>query len=315
MTVSDSSSEPPVKRQKIAGGNRLLKDLPVDQFLAKTALFAGPQVTVVVAEKEFALPKALLCYSSRFFDAVFKGEDAEGGGQKTDLPGCSSDTFGLAVQWMYQSQVVVPTRHHAAPAAAAAAHDAGISSPAPSRQSSEALDDADLRWFEEEKLDLEMYPGFAKNGGAQTISRLLSFLTLAERIELLGPFDSVFATIKCTLATFGFFAPRVGYIRTALMPGHIRVAAEMPGSHPVRKLFADACFREFMQDMFSSVQPPARPFRFDRELKELDSFGTEMLVALRAATRSRRRQVNSKRDGVEWIFHDPLNEKDFKIVV
>ncbi|KAK2628225.1 hypothetical protein QTJ16_002871 [Diplocarpon rosae] len=281
----------------------------------KTALFAGPQVTVVVAEKEFTLPKALLCYSSRFFEAAFKGEYEEGGEQRMDLAACSSDTFGLAVQWMYQSQVVVPTRHHAAHAAAPAASDAGISSPAQSRQSSENSEDVDLRWVEEEKLDLEMYPGFAKNGGAQTISRLLSFLKLADRIELLGPFDSILATIKSTLATFGFFAPRIGYIRTALMPGHIRVAAEMPGSHPIRKLFANACFREFIQDMFSSVQPPPRPFRFDREVKELDSFGTEMLVALREATRSRRRQVNSKKDGVDWIFHDPLNEKDFKVVV
>ncbi|KAI9053538.1 hypothetical protein LZ554_002493 [Drepanopeziza brunnea f. sp. 'monogermtubi'] len=327
MSAPGSSGEPPFKRQKTRDQNVLLKDLPADDFLRQIQLFQGPQVTIVIAERDFKLPKALACYSSPYFNAAFNGNFKEGEEQKLTLTDCSPETFSLVVQWMYQSHIVVPTAHHRqvkpaignAPngSGSVANNEAAIKSPAESRQSSVASEDTtDMRWAEEEKLEMEFYPNFARNHAAQTVSRLLAFLKLADRIDLLGPFDSVIATLREILTHSGI-GSRWGWARTALLPGHVRLAAALPASNPIRGLLADACYREFVLDLFGHVQQqaPARPFRFFREVRDLDCFGADLLRSYMQRQVGKKRVLNAKTKEAEWVFTDPLTEKDFRVVV
>lgn len=277
-------------------------------------------MVVTVGEKDFTLSKELLRYNSTYFGLVLKSESKEGEEQKlinVTLPDCSPETFELAVQWMYQGQINVPTRQPNANCIANCnvtgdANDVGINTPTDSRQSSVVSEDVEMKWVDEEKLDLEFYPGLATNGKAQTVSRLLAFFKLAEKIGLLGPFDAPIATIRNTLIRSSTSSRASGMMcRTALLPGHIRLAAELPTGHQLRQLIADACFREFVQDMYSTTHPPSKPFRFDKELKELDGFSSDMLRSFRQS--SRKRLQNAKKDGYLWEMLDPLTDSNFKI--
>lgn len=269
-----------------------------------------------------------MCYSSPIFDAAFNDNFKEGKEQSLTLTDCSPETFSLVVQWMYQSLIVLPIPKANPPANSTVGNttdggpdtskEAGIlKAPneactqvqAESPQSSIAPEDLNLRWAQEEKLKLKFYPNFARYPAAQTISRLLAFLRVADKIDLIGPFDSVIATMKDVLRD-STIAGRWGVARTALMSGHVRLAAEMPLSHPVRKLIADTCFREFVQDLFSPVQPPAKMFRFDRELRELDGFAADMLRKFRQTSK---RRVQGAKKEYEWVLLDPLTETEFRV--
>ncbi|KAH9221525.1 hypothetical protein DL95DRAFT_474020 [Leptodontidium sp. 2 PMI_412] len=322
MASSDTTCEPPVKRQKVAEPRTLLKDLPADQFLKHASLWNSPPVTILVHGTEFKVPKDLLCYNSSFFNSAFNGSFKEGEEKKMDFQDCSAETFQLAVQWIYFSQINVPARQVIAQDSSTiasnnssqyisqnssllvncTASEVNTSTPAQSRQSSVATTelDANLRtWAEEENIEIKFYPDFGTNEKAQIISRLLAFLKLADKIDLIGPFDSVVASIKQAIHT----SPN----RRGLLPGHIRLAAELSLTHPVRRLFADACFREFVQDMIPHDKA-TKPFRFDKELNDLDSFSSDLLRSYR---KSERKRQLSKKNAPEFIFTDPFTENKF----
>jgi hypothetical protein len=54
----------------------------------------------------------------------------------------------------------------------------------------------------------------------------------ADRIFFMGPFDSVLQGIQSLLSS-----------RTALLPEHIRTAAQLPYGHPLRNLIAQVCVK------------------------------------------------------------------------
>ncbi|PVH88238.1 hypothetical protein DL98DRAFT_565906 [Cadophora sp. DSE1049] len=321
MASSDTTSESPVKRQKVSEPRTLLKDLPPDQFLKHAALWQSPPVSIMVHGIEVKVPKDLLCYNSSYFNSAFNGPFKEGEEQKLDFHDCSADTFQMAVQWIYFSQVKVPACQVAAQEAPAATKQSNIqnstqagctaiqansTTPWRSRQSSVASNEVDTNlraWAIDENLDIQFYPDFALNDKAQTVSRLLAFLKLADKIDLIGPFDSVIASIKQVIAS----SPG----RRALLPGHIRLAAELSPTHPIRKLFADACFREFVQDLIPN-NAQCKPFRFDRELSELDSFSSDLLRSYR---QSDRKKGANKKNAPEFSFTDPFTESKFNIAI
>ncbi|KAG4425776.1 hypothetical protein IFR04_000983 [Cadophora malorum] len=322
MASSDTNSEPPVKRQKVSEPRTLLKDLPADQFLKHAALWQSPAVSIMVHGTEIIVPKDLLCYNSSYFNSAFNGRFKEGEEQKLHFHDCSADTFQMAVQWIYFSQIKVPTCQvsvQEAPATAklnmsqngtqtsCTAKQAKPTTPSQSRQSSVASNEIDTNlraWAMDENLDIQFYPDFAANDKAQTVSRLLAFLKLADKIDLIGPFDSVIASIKQVISS----SPG----RRALMPGHIRLAAELSPTHPIRKLFADACFREFVQDLIPGTNVQGKPFRFDKELSEFDSFSSDLLRSYR---QSEKKKVTNKKTGPEFSFTDPFTESKFSITI
>jgi len=112
-------------------------------------------VTIHVGGKSYPLSKKLVCYYSTFFDRAFNGSFKEGVEQTIKLEETSAETFETIVQYMYTSHVVIPT------------------TPITKVEDGE----------KEEKIS-------ATHITQEKITRLLNFIALADRIDLLGPFDS-----------------------------------------------------------------------------------------------------------------------------
>lgn len=55
--------------------------------------------------KDLHNPQDLICYSSLFFKAAFKGEFAEGQSQTMSLDEVNSEVFGLLVHWLYTREI------------------------------------------------------------------------------------------------------------------------------------------------------------------------------------------------------------------
>lgn len=202
------------------------------------------------------------------------------------------------MQWLYTSQVV-PHAHQASSQDATNAVVKETDDASETRQYSVASNGIDLKWVEEENIGLEFYPEFAKNEGAQTISRLLSFLKLAEQIALLGPFDGPIATITDILISS----------RSALMPGHIQITAQFPPGHVLRKLFGQACMRDYVHDILPRANPKPSLFRFSKEMDELDSFAADLARVYRDMPK--KRNISAKSQGVTYIYTDPLTGNSF----
>ncbi|KAH7364293.1 hypothetical protein BKA65DRAFT_134167 [Rhexocercosporidium sp. MPI-PUGE-AT-0058] len=323
MVSSDTTSEPPVKRQKVVEARTLLKDLPADEFQKKATLYNGPMIAIQVREKEFMLSEPLLCHFTSFFDEYLKSPTKEGEQRKLVFDECSSETFQLVFQWIYFSHINVPTRHIAvqdAPVSCSQNNNSETdlkvklttpevhaTTPASSRQSSAVptdIDEAFATWSREENIDTQLFRGIETNEKAQSILHILAFLKLADKIKLLSPFDSVVAEVKTILLS----------TRAALLPGHIRLAAVFPPGHPVRNLIADACVREFTVDMFPRLaQTKVTPFRFSKELDELDGFAADLMRAYKKAPR-KKGPPGSKKDGPpDYQGFDPLSGGWFRL--
>ncbi|KAH8792508.1 hypothetical protein BGZ57DRAFT_948258 [Hyaloscypha finlandica] len=65
---------------------------------------------------------------------------------------------------------------------------------------------------------------------ADKLNLYIDFIMFADCINLMGPFDSVLQGIRSLLLS-----------RTALLPEHIRTAAQLPYGDPLRNLIAQAC--------------------------------------------------------------------------
>ncbi|KAL2065053.1 hypothetical protein VTL71DRAFT_4193 [Oculimacula yallundae] len=326
MATSDTSGERPLKRQKLEDPRVLLKDLPANEFQKKVALYSGPMITITVREREFMLSQPLLSYYTSFFDEDLKSPIKEGEIRQLVFDGCSSETFQLVHQWIYSSQINIPTRQSAVQdvpincsqnstnsstkaKTRATTSEAHEDTPASSRQSSAIPTDTDadaafLTWAQEEDVKIELLPGIETNENAQSVSRLLAFLKLAHDIELLGPFSSVVEEIRATITSF----------RSALLPGHIRVAAVFSSGHPVRTLIAEACTRAFASYSFPRLVDgkKAATFRFEKELDELDGFAADLIREYTKA--SKKKVVSTKKDTPpEYWCIDPLTSCWFRL--
>lgn len=65
----------------------------------------GPQVTVIVEDRTYKLPKTLLCNKSTFFDKAFNGHFLEAEEQKVNLTSTTPQTFDCLVQWVYKDEI------------------------------------------------------------------------------------------------------------------------------------------------------------------------------------------------------------------
>jgi hypothetical protein len=70
--------------------------------------FKGPKVIIKVEDKEYELPKKLLCDASSFFDRAFNGNFKEGNEQKMELKETTKTCFELAIQWMFSGKIILP---------------------------------------------------------------------------------------------------------------------------------------------------------------------------------------------------------------
>lgn len=192
-------------------------------------------VTIHVDGRDFLLPRGLLCYNSEFFDRALNGYCGEATQDHMTLPRCSVETLELIIQWFYNAQIVLQARKAKSQSNqdSESQQEAQTSDERPnyvllhrdiSDDNEEENDDSERDARETPGIDR----GNVQDTKAQDISRLLAFLKLADRIILLGPFDSVVATIKALILGS----------RDSLQAEHIRSAAELPAGHGVRKLFA-----------------------------------------------------------------------------
>ncbi|KAF4635565.1 hypothetical protein G7Y89_g2531 [Cudoniella acicularis] len=203
------SDQHSAKRVKMPD-KKLLKNLPADEFTKTMDKYChGPDVTILVGDQQYNLPKELLCDNSTFFHRAFNGSFQEGIEQKLLLKETTSNAFQLVTQWMYTGNVV---------------------------------------------LALETLTS------AETITQLLDFLRLADRLDILGPFDSVVEMVKSTLRKD----------QAALLSHHIREAVKLPSGHAIRNIFAQVCVKDYTPSLRKSAI-----FRFRKELDEVDEFAAD----------------------------------------
>lgn len=109
---------------------------------------------------------------------------------------------------------------------------------------------------------------------AESVNLMIDFLMLADRIQLLGQFDSVALMIKQVLIQ-DF---------TTLKSKHIESASLLPPGHPLRKMLAQACVRPYIHHIRPpghaiDSKDPRQVFGFQKELDEIDGFAADLLRA------------------------------------
>ncbi|KAF8863304.1 hypothetical protein BDZ45DRAFT_685928 [Acephala macrosclerotiorum] len=262
--MSNSSSAPEsTRRYKIEDKKPLLRELPASQFLRT---FKGPEVVVSVQGEDFTLPKGLLSYNSPYFDCAFNGAFQEATEQKLSMSDCSRDTFKLVIQWIYTSKITLDE----------VAQNQGLFVP----DNTAATQDARIN---PKIIKVEQM--------SQNVTRLLDFLMVADKIQLLGPFDSVVEMMKQIIVPD----------RSALLATHIRAATNLPSGHGARKLFGKACVKDYLEFLYKSQK-----MRFGVELEELDSFAADVL-------RETPKLWVTGRNYSSFRFQDPLTNEEITL--
>jgi hypothetical protein len=197
----------------------------------------GPSVTFHVGTETFKLPKGLVCHNSTYFDRAFNGEFIEGKTQSITVS-ASVDTFKQVIQWMYTSQVTLP-------------------SPTPSKKPKIQVTDSSTVEF--------------KDVDSQQVTDLIQFLVYADEINLLGPFDKIIDTLKSILIrNSACLLPQ--HIRTAYqLPRHHPLQKLV-----VQACILDYAYH-ITRHWPSMHTTPRRVFRFNEEKAELDSFAADLL--------------------------------------
>jgi len=98
---------------------------------------------------------------------------------------------------------------------------------------------------------------FLSNANAST--QIAGFLKPADRLDLLGQFDSLVKNMSDFLISD----------RSLLEPHHVRQAVELPSGHDVRLSVAKACLRPYMESIKKSKE-------FKLKV-ELDAFASDLL--------------------------------------
>jgi hypothetical protein len=137
---------------------------------------------------------------------------------------------------------------------------------------------------------------------AGLITKLLAFLKLSDEIQLLGPFSQVIK-IMTTIVVAS---------RTSLQSSHIRTAFEFPSAHPTRKLFAQACVKEYAVSFFKKPATKTKDFRFKKDLDECDAFAAALLTEFAEMFRGRSRRTGCHEQRTVEM-KDPLSGESFHV--
>ncbi|KUJ22424.1 uncharacterized protein LY89DRAFT_777542 [Mollisia scopiformis] len=276
-----AANEPRPKRRKTEQPEVLLKNLRADEFIDKIALYNTPMITVVLDQGEFLLPRGLLNYNSEFFDRALNGYYKEATQDFILLPGCSIESFMLVTRWIYHAQIVLP-RFEITSKSSQTSNNAREPQIRDINDEEFVDSDEDPAWLESHARDSVETRPRPPDTNAQKISRLLAFLKLADRIMLLGPFDSVLMAIKELILSD----------RNCLEAEHVRSAAELPAGHGARKLFAQACLRDYITSIFPKSDKDT--FRFAKELEELESFSSDLFQEFNRVLLEKKTEVFSR---------------------
>jgi hypothetical protein len=95
------------------------------------------------------------------------------------------------------------------------------------------------------------------------MSHYVSFIKLADRIDLCGDFSQLYSQVEQLLASSWDIC---------LTTEHIRDAVELPRGHPLRKMIAISCANRFMSSL---------SFKFKKDLDELEGFSADLFTVLR----------------------------------
>jgi hypothetical protein len=134
-----------------------------------------------------------------------------------------------------------------------------------------------------------------EDAGAWKITNYLNFLKLAQQIELLGPYDSVYEGLVDVLVSS----------RMSLNIEHLRVAAELPTGHFIRKLFARACVIPYIHDSNLDRHIPDRiTFVWHQALDEMESFASDLFKEYGQTIR--KKQIHKTGRQNYLTFKDPL---------
>jgi hypothetical protein len=228
-------------------------------YRSMTKLFSSPLVVVRVEGREFRLPKELLCYNSLFFDRAFNGpwsrKDGEDGEREIEFSFATRDTFELVIQWMYLSDIVLPHPHE----------------PAKDRAAAGTVTDPVYLGGEHAAENSSIPP--SAPAASHTITTYLAFFKLADALGLLGPFDAILDRITAALQSS----------EEALQAAHIHEASELPRGHAVRRMFARACLRSYVQETMVALRGE---YRFAREVREIEGFAADLFYEFGEAVRS-----------------------------
>lgn len=113
--------------------------------------------------------------------------------------------------------------------------------------------------------EVEVDPALLKSATEEAITKHLAFLVLCDRLLLRENCDEEIAIkvkdniLKC---------------RDALNAKHLRSAAGLPSGHAVRTLFAEATVKDFVL-----ARKRREPFKFEMELKEVEGYAADLLLA------------------------------------
>lgn len=239
---------------------------------SKIEHFSSDVVTIRVTGRDFRLPKDLLCYNSTYFNQTLNKSEQSTKLQNgvIELPNVSLETFELVVQWMYMSDIVLPSywqiQRQAKGEETQKKNGKEVSKP---RNTSVDLTGSGLT-----TTPAELEQHFLSHMVA--ITSYIRFFLVAYKIGLLGPFDNVVSKVKSVICS---------EIRS-LINVHIRMAfKELPRGHPVRKLFAQACVRSYMEHI--DIRPHRKEFRFRFEMTEIEGFAADLLYAVNETMRKR----------------------------
>jgi hypothetical protein len=234
-------------------------------YRSKIGHFSSPHVLVLVEGVLFRLPQYLLCYNSSFFDRAFNGPWTQKGSseRELELKFATARSFELVVQWMYTSNVVLPPQQpHRSGSHQEKAHQETV---------------IDVVYLAGEGVYFDANENSLSSDlkGSQTITSYLEFLKLADDLDLLGPFDDIIGKIKAILISS----------ELSLLQDHIRSASQLPCGHAIRKLFAQACVRPYIEDI--NKGPAGSKFRFMAEITEIESFAADLFYEYNEAIRQR----------------------------
>lgn len=117
-------------------------------------------------------------------------------------------------------------------------------------------------------------PAAVTEDKAEAFTLGVSFFTTADRIDLLGPFNSIIAQLKNLILS----SPNI------IEGGHIRSAALLPKRHPLRELLAQACVKPYLSRKIDGCGKGCGQgfelFKFQTEVGDLESFSSDLLRAL-----------------------------------